>query len=170
MSITVADQVRIHDFLKDPVYRKWFAKKPALLPSDNFSPPWWLYVQKKEEGPWSRAEVKDYATAYKWVAERLGRLNDFAITSKRRTYIPPVYRPVKANGKRAAQKVYWANYPQSHSWCPYCRRPTVFRYFEKHHADSEWRKRFLGPAQEKRCTICGIRDVAVQPFLRLGQN
>lgn len=168
MSVRTADQVRIHEFLRDPIYRKWFAKAPVLLPNQGHGQPWWLYVQKKEEGPWSRAGVESYAKAYEWVGKHLSTIYDFAITSKRRTYLPPVYRPVLPNGKRAAQKVYWSEYPLSHNWCPYCRRPVVFRYFERHHADTQYRT-FLGPAQHRRCTICGIRDVAVQQWLNLGR-
>ena len=161
------EQLRIHIFLRDPVYRKWFARPPVLLPGSNHGHPWWVYVQREEDGPWQRAGASSYDRAYNWVKPRLRSLYDFSITSKRRAYSPPVYRPVRQDGRRSKRLVYWTEWPANHRWCPYCRRPTVFRHFTRHHADSELRRRYLGPSEDRRCSVCGIREAAVEPWTRL---
>lgn len=169
-----AEQVRAHTLLKDPIYRKWFAKVPYLPKSARGGQPWYLYLQRGQDGRWSRAGLTTYAAAYKWVVNHHGEVHDFAIVSKRKSYLPPIYRPkVEINGKMepARKKVYWTNYPSNHNWCPYCRRPTIFREFTKHHAINPVHKSMglfsMGP--QIRCTICGIRQEGVKEWMNLGR-
>lgn len=159
-------QIRLVDILKrDPVYRKWFAKNPYLPPHQKHDSPWWLYLQEREDGPWKRAKVETYAKAYKYISSRLSEYHDFSITSRRKCFLPPQYRPEE--DRRFL--VYWHNYPQSHNWCPYCRRPTLFRTFERHHADVI-RKTFANiTITTPRCSICGIRRDSVQQWINLGR-
>lgn len=149
------------ELLKDPVYRKFFTTVPVLLPhheSPALSPPWWLYL-KKDAHPlkWRRAHMASYATAFAYIKSHHNSLRDFAIVSKRRTYLPPVI--TTPDGK----KQYWRSPDPEDEWCPYCRRPTVFKYFSSHHADTKF-SRYIDPTTP-RCSICGIRRTAVEPFL-----
>lgn len=168
-----ATQIPMREFLKDPVFRKHFRTKPVLLPSSG-PHPFWLYLQPKEGGPWKRAKLTSYNKGFDYVKTRLNDLYDFAICSRQRTYLPPVHRPVDEDGNPGKHREYWANYPRNHSWCPYCRRPTIFRAFEKHHALTEINKAMglsLVPREpEVRCTICGIREEAVKPWVKLGRT
>jgi hypothetical protein len=61
------------------------------------------------------------------------------------------------------KRVYYApivNWP-GHTWCPYCRRPTVFGWFTSHHAFPP----SLPPLPyKKRCGICGIAQQAIKEY------
>lgn len=160
------DMLTMRNFLKDPIYRKWFTKEPYLAPHLGNGKPWWLYLQEQEEGKWRRAALSTYKQGFVWIQKHLKEVYDFSLTSKRRTYLPPVYRPVDDEGNPARDRAYWSNYPSYHNWCPYCRRPTVFAQFERHHADTEYH-RYMTDTSEPRCYICGIRASAVKPWMHL---
>lgn len=172
--LLAAQQVRMADLLKDPVYRKWFGKVPYLPPACRGGKPWYVYIQREEDGKWARGSFETYAAAYKYVADKGRKSHNFAIVSKTKTYLPPVYRPtviVKGREEKGAFKRYWTNYPANHNWCPYCRRPTIFREFVRHHAitpiHSALGLSILDPMV--RCSICGIRAEGVKQWLNLGR-
>lgn len=146
--MTTPEQLTIRQFLKDPVFRKYFAKQPKLRPMQKMPglKPWRLYVQKTEDGPWQRGDLTTYKSAFEHARGLLSDgVYDIALTSKAVPYWPPL---VKGEP--------WSDYPTSHDWCPYCRRPTVFWWFSKHHALRQYSHYDLG--QDKRCMICGNRN------------
>jgi hypothetical protein len=100
-------------------------------------------VQKDRHGKWFRADLPSYAQAFGGVKLRLSECWDMTIHCKPQGFKPPV---AKVNGKKI-----WIPMPEGHSWCSFCRRPTVFQYYEKHP-----NCRFVTP-EELRCLICGAR-------------
>lgn len=141
------DQLRMRELLRDKTFRRYFAKQPRLfrpqridqqLGKDHW--PWFIYVQKTEGSRWQRAKVPTYAKAFEHARTMLkDGVWDLAIHSRRASYAPPDDY----------------EFAQSHDWCPYCRRPTVFWYFRTHHALRKFKHYDL--SEQPRCTICGIR-------------
>lgn len=173
VDLLAAQQIQMTTILKDKVFREWFAKAPFLPRHSRYpanAEPWFLYLQKEEDGKWSRAPVQTYGQAYRWIGTRLKDYWDFAIVSRTKAYYPPIYRPV-TNGKKAKSKVYWASYPGNHAWCPYCRRPVIFRTFERHHSITPIHVALgiPGSPPQSRCSICGIREESVKLWTRLGR-
>lgn len=158
----------IHDLLGDERYKKFFCRVPTL-PEGHSELPWRLAVQMKPHGPWA---VKDYATyqeAFKKLKANLSRVNDAAIISKASPFTPPT-KVVRIKGKfieRRGKKIPvtraipWApvippDEFEVHTWCPYCRRPTVFKRFIVHPVLT--RRRLNGIPIDpdiERCSICG---------------
>lgn len=146
----------LREQLKDPLYRKWFATPPRVKNGAATSPPWIVYVQKEEGGPWSRAEFDKWSDGYRFVARNLKRYHDMALHHKRQEFRPPV---VSQHGKRK----YLLPEAPGHHWCGYCRRVTRFGYFQRHHAMPKWTWGDV-LAAERRCIICGIRLAAIRRY------
>jgi hypothetical protein len=172
----MADQLTLRQLLADPLYKKWFLKRPTVVPTGSQTPPWFIYIL--EEGKWRRAQIGSYKKALKWAAKNLQGFDDIVISSKRQAYRPPRYRrnveghfeycPKKCRLQHT-ETVIWESYPYTHQWCPYCRRPTVFDVFARHHAfTGQWDN---GRCLEKpRCTVCGASDSMVQEIMRKYQH
>jgi len=158
----------IHDLLKDQRYRKFFCKVPPL-PDNGSELPWRLAIQFKPHGPWATKDYATYSQAFKKLKNNLSRINDAAIISKAIPFEPP-NRVVRIKGKfivRGGKKIPvtklipWApTIPADefdvHHWCPYCRRPTVFKRFLVHPILT--RRRLNGipiDPEVERCSICG---------------
>jgi hypothetical protein len=159
------------ELIKDPVYKKFLVTPPKLPPISldkrmNMSPPWVVYVQRETGGKWGKKEFWTYKKAFKFFrrALELG-VHDVTINCKRIGFDPPSKR-VRIRGKfvkgsdgqmrQATKQVFWHVQlepgDEEHHWCKYCRRPTVFKYFERH-------KR-LGAVDPwvRRCCICGASE------------
>lgn len=146
----MTQQIRLRTLLKeDTIYKQWFMK-PAEITIFHSTPPWRIFVQKEEGGPWARGDAPTYAKAYTAVKLRLPDVHDMTIHSKAQRFRPPV---IKVGGKRV-----YLPMPDGHDWCELCRRPTVFRYFKKHPSIGA-----VDPEQ-LRCTICGIRKEALKRY------
>ena len=166
----------IHELLEDPVYRKYFLTVPRLPDVQRTVPPWRLYV--KRGGRWMKRDFEKYAEAVKLFNRlRSVGLQDATVTCRPVAFAPPS-RIVRIKGKfqtnargqyildaqgqkkPITREVFWkAAVPadeEEHTWCPYCRRPTVFNYFSTHHAIVGAHKYYMDPSA-RRCTICGIR-------------
>lgn len=134
-------QVRMADLLKDQSYRKFFKRSPTLFQPQTLPgvEPWWLYVQRAEEGSWARRSTRTYAEAFTLAVKAIKKLDvhDLTIVSRRAAYRPP-------------GDLEW---PKSHVWCPYCRRPTVWWRFSRHHALRSFVN--FDMSEVVRCTICG---------------
>lgn len=166
----------IHQLLEDPGYRKYFLTVPKLPPVQRTAPPWRLYIQG-DDGAWRKRDFDKYGDAVR-LFNRLRsarKVHDATVTCRPVAFDPPS-RTVKLtkNGKpimvktsrgqliQATREVYWtwtkllSGEDDAHYWCPYCRRPTVFTWFSKHHAIVGAHKSFMDPAA-RRCTICAIR-------------
>lgn len=149
-------QTTMRELLKDPLFRKWMGKVPTLKVNFSHAKPWRIYVL--DEGKWRKTEAMTYAAAYKWVAKHLKTFEDIALTSKAQPFRPPVVRDKQGN------KDYWRRFPADHIWCNYCRRPTVFFTFQKHHALPA----NMCTPYERRCTVCGVRLSFIGPRVVMG--
>lgn len=156
------------ELIKDPTYRQFLTRNPVLpaISRDkrmNLSPPWVVYVQKEQGGKWGKKEFWTYKKAFKFFRLALKlKVHDVTINCKRIGFEPP-FTMVRIRGKfvkgsdgkmRQQQKrVYWRyrfdGNDEEHHWCKYCRRPTVFKYYDRH--------RRLGQVDPTmpRCCICG---------------
>jgi len=161
--------ITLRELLEDKVYREFFTTMPQM--PRNLHPdamPWRVYVQRKMDGPWGKREFHTYKEAFKFLKPHIKTTYNAAIQSKGIQFEAPfkVYRLVKggkplldANGKQRYRRVVWV--PQldltdaPHLWCPYCRRPTVFSWFSKHHA---FPKGSVFDLSLRRCAICGASE------------
>lgn len=176
--------ITLPELLKDPKYREFFTRVPKDFKPKPGQKPWRLYIQTDVDGPWKKKDFESYAEAFRVLAKYLkgGRLHDGAIQSRGIAYAPPTRvagvlkngRPVYevgSNGKRLQKTVTVRWKPrlsgddEPHSWCTYCRRPTVFKWFRSHHAfRGSGLEDCLDPSN-KRCTICGAREQFVHSTL-----
>jgi len=153
--MTTEGMMTLRELLQDPIYAKWFAKPPKETEFTG----WRVYAQKKRDKRWRKKDFEFWADAYQFLTRR-GRLDTWynaSLTCRNEEYRPPV---VRYQGKRQ----YYAKMllTEGHLWCPYCRRPTMFGYFTKHHAFPEG-----GPTPMPhflRCGICGIREVSIKRY------
>lgn len=142
--VEVTEQLTFRELLQDPIFKAWMKKVPTLRANPAKGEPWRVYG--KTDGYWGKKEFFHYPQAFNWVARHLSRLEDCAIHCKRQPFRPPVVKD--SHGL----KHNWPM-PPKHRWCGLCRRPTVFGYFNKHHALPG----VLAP-YERRCSICGVRE------------
>jgi hypothetical protein len=143
----------LREQLQDPIFKKWFSTPPRERVDAAMTPPWYVYVQTKVDGPWARAEFKSWKKGYKWLKRHLKDYHDMSLTHKRQEFQPPV---VREGGKRR----YHLPPAPGHIWCGYCRRMTRFAYFGRHHAFG--RRKGGVNSGDRRCSICGIRLVALR--------
>lgn len=176
--------ITLPELLEDPRYRKFFQTPPKMLKPLPGQLPWRVLVQRRPGGPWAKKETETYAEAFKIIrgAIRNDRLHDGTIQSRGIAFGPPVRiakvtkggRPVYfyKDGKRVlgpdgqpVQKTVTVEWKpkldaadDAHEWCPYCRRPTVLRWFKSHHALRTFNIQELVDPSDRRCTICGARE------------
>lgn len=162
-------QMTLRQLLAIPRYRAYFKQDPHLRPVQKKPGSWYLYVQVEEEGAWKRKTIDSYKEGFDFIRQKLKSIHDGSITSRCRAYLPPVYRP-QIEGKTGLHSIYWAQYPLNHKWCPYCRRPTLFKDFKRHHADGEIRRVFGLELNGRRCSICGNREATVTAYTTLGHD
>jgi hypothetical protein len=148
-------QTTLREQLLDPLYKKWFATPPKEGRDAAQTPPWYVYVQENESGPWRRAAVSTYPVGYRYIQRHVNTVFDLALVSKRREFRPPVVRD------RAGKRTYHLPDAPGHIWCGYCRRMTRFLYFSRHHAIPS---RYGNLSGDRRCGICGIRLQAIRRF------
>lgn len=144
-------QMRLRTLLKEePIFLAWFMKPPTIT---NFhaGPPWRLYVQKTQGGPWARGDLPSYVKAYTQVKLRLPEAWDLAIHSKGQHFKPPTVQK--------GTKKYWLPMPEGHAWCSLCRRPVVFKTFTKHPA-----LKYGCDPTFPRCSICGMQQGSMRRF------
>lgn len=163
--------ITLLELLEDKTFKQYFLTKPVIpAVAASLSPPWRVYVQLEgRHGRWGRKSFDTYTEAFKWLKPRLHSFHDAAITCPKVTSYGPT-RMVKIKGRyvegsdgvkrQATKRVPWkpkipADEIDEHRWCPYCRRPTAFRWFSQHHA--------LGKLEGvslsfRRCVICGASE------------
>lgn len=162
--------ITIRELLRDPEYRKYFTTVPKL--PDHYTPdtkPWKLMVQFKGEHIWKAKRFGTYVDAFKGFKKLLPKIDNAAIVNPALSYQPPV-RKVRIKGKfetirgRQVQQVrviVWKPKLEpemgEHHWCPYCRRPSIFRELalpaKRNHG-------FIMPVSsvQLRCIICGTSE------------
>lgn len=176
--------ITLPELLRDPTYREFFSKVPKDFKPAPGRKPWRLYIQQEVDGTWSRKDFESYADAYKVLVRYLkgGRLHDGAIQSRGIAFAPPqriakvtkAGKPVMVVGSNGSRQqktitVEWrprlSGDEEAHSWCTYCRRPTVFRWFKSHHAFRGSALADILDPSDQRCTICGAREQFVRSTL-----
>lgn len=166
--------ITLSELLADKQYREFFVTKPTMpgLVHQDMKP-WRVYVQRESSGPWAKKEFHTYIEAFRFLKPRLKDIHDGTIQSKGIAWSPP-HKVVKVmvrdtrgrkvqkqddRGKPVYRRLVWQpTLPadeEIHQWCTYCRRPTVFRWFSKHHAFPRGYE-FTTPYQ--RCAICGASE------------
>jgi hypothetical protein len=159
----------LRELLADKVYREFFTTPPDM--PRNVHPdlrPWRVYVQSEQHGRWAKKDFATYKDAFRFLKPRLKEVYDATIQSRGIAWGPParVVR-VKRNGKIlldekgkvVLRRIVWQpilpEAEEPHRWCPYCRRPTVFAWFSRHHA---FPRGFEFDLALLRCTICGASE------------
>lgn len=162
--------ITIHELLEDKTYKAFFLSKP-LMPTVYAARgklPWRLYVQLEADGRWSKKDLPSYSEAFKLFKKYRDDAHDAAIVSRPVAFAPP-NRLVRVRGqyligsdgvkRQVIKPVVWKpKLPGDeviHEWCCYCRRPTIFRWFSRHHAFPKGETFDIGA---RRCTICGVRS------------
>lgn len=143
------EQVRFRVLIKDPIYRQYLQKRPTL---DHIvsTAPWRVYVQLTQSGPWARKDFRTYPEAYRFLLKHYRQgAHDLSLGCKPRAFPLP-----QVKTKSGARQPLIRLIPDGHTWCGYCRRPTVFRYFKRHHALP---KNYPPNPDALRCTICACR-------------
>lgn len=164
----------IHDLLEDATYRAYIKRRPHL--PAHYTPdklPFRLMVKLKGEPQWRMRRFGTYDEMFLAFKKLLPKLQDAALQIPGTGDTPP-NRVVKIKGKfftngkgerlQVTKLVPWqpkipADEFEEHHWCNYCRRPTVFKRFTRHHALSA-RKTGGVPIDPSlhRCTICGASE------------
>lgn len=166
--------ITLAELLKDPDYKEFFCSIPTL--PDHITPdkkPWRLMVLLKGEHHWRMKRFGTYREAFKALKKVLPRAADATINCPGFDFQPPTkivrlkgrYRITKRGKKvQLTRTITWkpkmpiGEYDEHH-WCPYCRRPSVFRRFDAHPALPSRKIAGLGvdPAL-LRCSICGASE------------
>jgi len=164
----------IHELLKDPAYRAYFLRVPALPAHyTEEKKPWKLYVQlKADPRVWRSKRFGTYAAAFAYFKKNREKIYDAAINCPAMQHQPP-NKIVKVKGKLFKGKpvtrmiVWKPKMPidefEDHFWCGFCRRPTVFRRVTTHHALPLSKLGGLPIDPElMRCVICGASENIVK--------
>lgn len=169
--------IPIGELLDDKTFRKFFTETPSMYPVQLTRDAWRVWVKTTPTTPWRRKDVREYQSGVRHILRGVdqGSLHDAVLQSRGVSYKPPTRRvrvmhrgqPVMQVGRDGVAKpridtLVWctpATLVQDygpHEWCFYCRRPTVFSYFARHH-------NFVGTPLEafydntvRRCCVCGI--------------
>lgn len=162
--------ILLPELLEDKTYAKFFKKQPSLPIVARRIPPYRLWVQLEPQGRWKKKDIGSYQSGVKWFFINIDRIHDGALAIMS-TQTPPPNRlvKVKRNGvlltkvgsdgveravvKEAPWRLHLPEGERKHLWCPYCRRPTVFTWFSKHH-----NMPIVLQPEYSRCTICGLRE------------
>lgn len=156
-------QKTLKELLEDPLYAQWFNTQPrqSWALTKNDSTPWRVWVQFKQGGKWYKREFRTWKKAHKFLARNLHDFYDAALNHRVHQSRPPVVRDPNKPNKRK----YYGPMVKilGHRWCGYCRRPTVFAYFGRHHAFSGKNRSYCDPGIE-RCSICGASERIVTDY------
>lgn len=165
------------ELLEDKVYREFFTTKPKMPSVHPSRLPWRVYVQRSSGGSWAKKDFHTYVEAFKFLKPRITSIHDATIQSRGVAFDPPVKivkvvkggKPVidPTTKKPKIKRLVWApvlpELEGRHEWCPYCRRPTVFAWFSRHHA---FPKGYEIATPYQRCVICGASERLLRAWLR----
>lgn len=149
----MAKQVTLRKVMKaDPVFVKWMRREPTLR-GEPGPMPWRVWVQREKRGRWAYKDFATYREAFSFLAKHLKKWHDCALGCKARPFVPPQVVDGPRKRTRLPGSTTMLELYEDHDWCPFCRRPTRFGYFTKHHAMPKG----LCTPYERRCSICGVR-------------
>lgn len=163
MMLTFQEQLDLY-----PALKKYIIQIPHAYPVTKGTVAWRIYGQKNDGGGWASKDFILYRDAFTYFKQHRNKYHDISITSKRRGYEPPgrIVRirrdgaPVMIKtptGRRQMTKLVPVKPPADHAWCMFCRRFTVFTWFNAHHAFKGDLRKMMDPAA-RRCTVCGVRE------------
>ena len=164
---SLLELISIHELLRDRQYREYFLKVPQLPP--HYTPsnmPWKLMVLKKGETHWRSKRFSTYQEAFGGLKVMPPSIRNGAINCPALDFMPPI-KNYKVKGKFVGNghlrrplivtkvwKPQLTDDMSEHSWCGYCRRPSIFRYATIQRP-SKGRFEFTHGEPEVRCIICG---------------
>lgn len=170
--------ITIHELLEDKAYKEFFLRRPAMprVYGEQGKLPWRVYVQREADGRWAKKDLPTYREAFEFFKKWRDNMHDGAIASRPVAFAPP-NKLVRVKGKyqvgsdgvnrQVTIPVIWKpKLPAEetfHEWCPYCRRPTIFKWFSSHHA---FPKGEAFDTAARRCTICGIREEGLPRLIK----
>jgi hypothetical protein len=179
--------ITMQELLEDKKFREFMTTKPKVPVSAQhsiLSPMWVVYVRLHPNQAWKRRSFERYSEAFKFMKVCLGKsVHDLAIHNKRVAFDPP-RKLVRIKGKfvtgpdgvqrQATKFIDWQpkllGVEETHEWCMYCRRPTVFKRYSKHPAIQKDRPASLWdiPLDDsvRRCCICGCSERIAIPWQR----
>jgi len=166
--MSASAQLNIRRLIQDPIYRAFLSTAPILPHTLPDHKPWYYYTQREiavhhpetkevtgTRVAWLRKPCDTYQTAYALLRKDYREAIDCAIVCRVLAVDPPLdERRGKPWNWHASPELRRYDFSQEYKWCGYCRRPTTFRYFTRHHAFGK--QPHIN--DEKRCHICGIRE------------
>ena len=161
-------QITIKELLKDEQYKKYFLTVPQLPSHYEGTKPWKLYVKLKGETNWKAKRYETYKEAVEAYKRLLPKIEDAAINCPALAFRPPI-RNVRLKGKFKTvrgqrvpefRSLIWhpkldADH-EKHTWCSYCRRPTVFKVLAARIKSLNNKVILSDP--KLRCTICNASE------------
>jgi hypothetical protein len=148
-------QVTLQQLIEDPIYRQWL-RTPPVGGFPKFVK-FRVYAQREQGGLWAKRDFDDFKSAYNFLAKNFRKWHDAALVTRNYACRPPV---VRINGKRRYHTPMLEM--EGHEWCPYCRRPTVFGHFSRHHAFGHYKPLPF----KRRCGVCGIAETAIKDYTK----
>lgn len=159
--------ISIHELLRDRQYREYFLKTPTLPEHyTEVNRPWKLIVLKKNETVWRSKRFGTYGEAFAGLKTMLPSIINGAINCPPLDFMPPL-KNFKVKGKFVGNghlrkplivtkvwKPQLTDDMSDHSWCGYCRRPSIFRYANLSRPAKGGMVSTHGEP-EMRCIICG---------------
>lgn len=169
MKTGLHELITIRELLRDPVFKKYFLTTPEL--PAHYTPdklPWKLYVLKEGEHIWRSKRFGTYRDAFDGFKKMLPTITNAAINNPALSFMPPVRNvkvkgKVDSKGKPIIRSLVWK--PQltddmsPHNWCPYCRRPSIFKFMLPKAVKGQFQLPMSEP--KMRCIICGASDSVV---------
>lgn len=168
---SLLELITIKELLRDKQYREYFLKPPTL--PEHYTPdklPWKLLILKKGETKWRSKRFGTYKEAFDALKTLLPTIENAAINCPALGFMPPM-QTFRVRGKidpktkkpKLVTKVWKPRLTSDmgdHHWCPYCRRPSIFRYATLARASSGGR--IIPPGEPVlRCIICGASERVV---------
>lgn len=166
-------QITLQELLEDPLYKKWIQRVPKFDDRSYTHTPGWVVYALTADGKWHRKLFSTYVKAFNWMAKHRKQYKDMCLGHRRHEFNPPIVKTMvpkrvrlksgKVKTIEVEHREYWRKFPPDHRWCGYCRRPTIFFTFRKHHAVPLQYMLDYVP----RCTMCGAKgDFVNDPYNR----
>ena len=164
-------QLTIKELLKDEQYKKYILTVPKLPPHYKGTKPWKLYVKLKGKDKWQAKRFETYKEMFIAFKKLLPKIEDAAFNCPALSFRPPIknvrlkgqYTLVRGKKQPVFRSIIWrpkldADHDK-HTWCSYCRRPTIFKVLASRLATVNGGSIVTDP--KLRCSICGASEELV---------
>ena len=165
-------QITIRELLKDEEYKKYFLTVPRLPEHYKGTKPWKLLVRLKGESKWRAKRFETYKEAVIALKKYLPKAEDVVINCPPLGFRPPLknvrlkgqYSLVRGKKVPVFRTVIWKPKLEDdhgrHTWCSYCRRPTIFKVLAARIHTINGDAALLSEPR-LRCTICSSSETIV---------